>query len=88
MAKKLLSIAVKGKKHVWGFDFYADPKHIKEWRDDGLDVVQIENIVPEWIVDLGLIKPWCFLQDLWNFKNPFKNKDDTNSIIDSKDTPK
>jgi hypothetical protein len=85
MSKKLLSIAVKGKNSVWGFNFYADPKHIKEWRDDGLDVVEIENIVPEWVANFNIVKEWCFLQDLFNFKNPFKDKSDTNSIIEEKD---
>ena len=85
MSKKLLSIAVKGKKSVWGFDFYGDPKHIKEWRDDGLDVVEIENIVPQWAVDFNLVKEWCFLQDLFNHKNPFRNKNDSNNIVNSKD---
>lgn len=71
MAEKLLSITVKGKKHTWAFNFYADPKYIKEWQEDGLDIVQIENIVPNWAAKLDLVKEYCFLQDLWNFKNPF-----------------
>jgi hypothetical protein len=28
--------------------------------------------VPIWIAMLGLTKPYCFLQDCFNFKNPFK----------------
>ena len=83
MGKKLLSITVKGKQHEWGFNFYADPKHIPTWIEDGLDVVQIENIVPEWIVDIGMLKPYVFIQDLFNFKNPFKSKEKTTSIIES-----
>lgn len=85
MSKKLLSVAVKGKNSVWGFNFYADPKHLKTWREDGLDVVEIENVIPEWVADFNLVKEWCFFQDLINLKNPFKNKDDSNNIIDSKD---
>lgn len=85
MGKKLLSISVKGKNSVWGFNFYADPKHLKTWRDDGLDVAQIENIVPMWVADYNLVNEWCFLQDLWHFKNPFKDKSDSNNIIEGKD---
>lgn len=88
MSKKLLSVAVKGKNHLWGFNFYGDPKYIKEWREDGLDIVEIENIVPEWIADLNLVREWCFLQDIFNLKNPFKDKSDSQNIIDAKDESK
>lgn len=83
MAKKLLSIAVKGKSSWWGFNFYGDPKHIETWRNDGLDVVEIENTIPQIIADFGLVKQWCFLQDLFNFKNPFKNKAEKITLLDS-----
>lgn len=82
MGKKLLSIEVKGKSHTWGFDFYGDPKYLQEWRDDGLDIVEIENVIPEWVVDIGLLKPYVFLQDLFNFKNPFKSKEGTETIVE------
>lgn len=72
MASKLLGINVKGKNKKWGFHFYGDPKYIEEWRADGLDITEIENVIPAWIVDLGLLRPWCFVQDVWNFKNPFR----------------
>lgn len=41
-------------------------------RSDGLNIIVPENIIPAWVVDAGLLRPWCFLQDLWNFKNPFR----------------
>jgi len=69
---KLLSITVKGKNHNWSFNFYDDPKYLKEWRQDGLDIVEIENTIPLWVVDFKLTKAWCFFQDIFNFKNPFK----------------
>lgn len=72
MMKKLLSIAVTGKEKTWSFDFYGDAKYLKEWREDGLIVDEILNTVPVWIVNLGLLKPWIFLQDIFNFKNPCK----------------
>jgi hypothetical protein len=83
MSKKLLSIAVKGKTAWWGFDFYADPKHLQEWRDDGLDIVEIENTIPMWVVDFGLTKQWCFLQDVFNLKNPFTDKENKVQIVDA-----
>lgn len=72
MAKKLLSIDVRGNVHSWGFLFYGDPKHIPEWRADGLNVVQVENIIPAWVADLGLTRPWCFMQDVFNLRNPWR----------------
>jgi hypothetical protein len=64
---KLLSIEVKGREHRWSFDFYGNPKYLDEWREDGLEVNEIENTVPEWVPGWA-VKPWCFFQDLFNFK--------------------
>ncbi len=65
---KLCAVIVKGKTKTWSFNSYCDTKYLDEWRADGIDIDPIENIIPTWVVDLGLLKPWCFLQDLWNFK--------------------
>lgn len=72
MANKLLSIDVRGREKRWSFEFIGDPKHLDEWRADGLEVFEVENTIPIWIADLGLARPWCFVQDLFNFKNPLK----------------
>jgi len=66
--KKLLSVEVKGAEHNWSFNFYGDPKHLEDWREDGLEVNEIINTVPEWVVDCGLAKPWIFFQDVFNFR--------------------
>ena len=66
--KKLLSLEVKGAEKSWSFSFYGDPKHLNEWRQDGLEIDEICNTIPEWVVDIGLSKPWIFIQDLFNFK--------------------
>lgn len=71
MAKKLLSVTVRGRRHEWGFNFYGDPAHLEEWRRDGLEIDEIENIIPQWAVSCGLTRVYCFLQDTLNFKNPF-----------------
>lgn len=72
MGKKLLSVTVQGKEKTWIFNFYEEPKYIQDWRNDGLVIDEILNTVPVWIVDCGLLKPWVFFQDVFNFKNPFK----------------
>lgn len=70
MAKKLLSIEVEGKHHQWSFQFYGDPRYIPEWGEDGLTVVEVVNIIPEWL-PAWAVRPWCFLQDVFNFKWPW-----------------
>lgn len=66
--KKLHSLVVKGKHETWSFGVFVDPKYLDQWREDGLEIDEIINTVPEYIVDLGLMRFWFFLQDLWNFK--------------------
>lgn len=71
MANQLLSIELRGKRKQWGFLFYADPKYIPEWRADGLDVCVVENLVPTWVPG-WLVRAWCFAQDVFLFKNPWR----------------
>ncbi len=71
---KKLAITIKGKHKTWSFNFWGDPKYLDEWRKDGIDVVQIHNTIPVWVVDIGMTRVWCFFQDLFSFKNPFGNK--------------
>lgn len=72
MGNKRMMVTVRGNRSRWGFEFYGDPKYLDEWREDGLDVVEIENVIPEWVASYGLVRPWCVLQDLFNFKWPWK----------------
>ncbi len=67
MSDKLLSITIRGNQHKWSFDFYGDPKYLEEWRADGLEIDEIVNVIPVWVVDIGCTGLWCFLQDLFNF---------------------
>jgi len=72
MGKKLMHVEVRGNEKCWGFLFYGDPKYLPEWQADGLNVVLVENLIPVWAANLGLVRPWCFLQDLFNFRNPWR----------------
>lgn len=71
MSRKLMSVTVRGSLKTWSFNFYGDPKHLNEWRTDGLEIGEIENVIPVWVVTLGLTRAWCFVQDVFNFKNPW-----------------
>ena len=70
----LASIEVPGKHSMWRVAWQASQEQIDAMREDGIDVGVVENIIPEWVVDLGLLRFWCFWQDVWNFKNPWKNR--------------
>lgn len=72
MTSKLMSVTVQGKRSSYCFNFYGDPQYLEEWRADGLEIDLIENTIPMWVVDAGLTRAWCFVQDVWNFKNPWK----------------
>ena len=65
------TVDVRGKQSEWGIPCDLSRKAVDDMRADGLDVKVIENTIPVFVANLGLARPWCFLQDLWNFKNPF-----------------
>ena len=66
--KKLCSLTIKGKTKTWSFNTFVDLKYIDEWREDGIEIDPIENVIPVWVVDMGLTHIWCFLQDVWHGK--------------------
>jgi hypothetical protein len=68
--KRQLCITVRGKQHRWNFHFEGDEKHLQEWRDDGLEVYVVYNSIPLWLPSWAM-KLWCFVQDVFNFRNPF-----------------
>lgn len=69
---KKMMIEVRGKHKRWSFGFYGDPQYLEEWRADGLEVNVVENTFPLWVADWGLVRPWCFVQDIINLRNPFR----------------
>lgn len=71
MSRVRMSVTIRGKEKTWDFVFYGDPKYIKDWEEDGLSVWITVNVIPAWVARLGLIRIWCFVQDVFNFKNPF-----------------
>ncbi len=65
--KRRCMVVVRGRRHEWAFDFIGDEKYLERWREDGLDVIVIENSVPQWASELGLLRVWCWCQDLWRW---------------------
>ena len=70
---KLVSVEIRGQRSCWGVNWYATADQVEAMRADGIEVYEIENIIPSWIAEAGLVRPFVFLQDLWNLKNPFKH---------------
>lgn len=74
MGKKALSVTVRGKHKVWSFTTFADPAYLSEWREDGLEIDEIVNVIPVWVADAGLVRPWCFCQDVFHLRWPFERR--------------
>ena len=68
----LTLVEIRGSSHEWGVQSQMSGDQIEAMRADGIDVFVIENTVPGWIADCGLSHVWCFFQDVWNMRNPFK----------------
>jgi hypothetical protein len=66
------SIEVTGKSSRWGVTWDASKEQIEAMQADGIDVGIVENSIPLWVVEIGCATPWCFMQDIWNLKNPFR----------------
>ena len=89
MAKKILEVQVCGKNCKWGFQFTGDTKYLPEWRADGLEINEIVNIIPEWVVDVGLTRLWCLVQDVlygswWDLLKRDKKRRDLGGPGDTK----
>lgn len=70
MNEKLHSVEVRGKGHTWCISTYITRETAAAWRDDGLTVHEIQNTIPDWWpFDVRI---WCFFQDVFNFRNPFR----------------
>jgi len=63
--KRVFLLTVRGKQHEWCFQFDGEEQYWDDWLDDGLNVGMVENIIPEWVVFLGLERVWCKLQTLF-----------------------
>ena len=59
---------VKGNTKEYSFEVCADSCHLQEWQEDGIKIYEVVNTIPEWVADIGLTKPWCFLQDVFSKK--------------------
>lgn len=63
--KQPMFVEVQGKSGAYNFQLKGDPKHLAEWRAEGLSVYVIEYAMPEWAASLGLARPWGAVQKFW-----------------------
>jgi hypothetical protein len=59
------SITVRGRRKTWSIPLSADPAHLKDWQDDGVNVQQVFSHGPIWLRRFGLTRVWCRAQDVW-----------------------
>ena len=72
MAKKIHALIVRGRSgQRYMFLTAVDPRLVEGWQSDGIDIDPVANIIPRWVARIGCVRAWCFLQDIFNFKNPF-----------------
>ncbi len=67
-----VALEIRGKTTEWAITVDLSSEQIDAMRADGIEIGVVVNSVPGWIFDAGLVTPWMFVQDLWNFKNPFR----------------
>lgn len=63
-------IVVRGREHEWTV-FVGDAQG-EALRQDGIEVMDVVNTVPEWAAMLGLARIWCLAQDVWNLPSRIK----------------
>lgn len=58
----------------YGVETYITRSTASDWRQSGVIVHEVENLVPVWVAALGrrAVRIWCFGQDIFNFKNPWR----------------
>jgi hypothetical protein len=62
-----MTLEVRGREHSWTFPFDGDPDHLADWRADGLEVHVIEATIPYAIAGTPLMRPWVWLQGVWQW---------------------
>ena len=74
MSEILHDVVIKAPSgKTWLCDTYITRETAQFWRDQGLEVRETLNSIPAWWVDAGFsVRLWCFCQDVFHFKNPFK----------------
>jgi hypothetical protein len=69
---KRMRLLVRDKNGLhWSFAVHGTQESLDAWQEAGFDAALVVNTIPEAVVDLGLARAWCAMQDLWNLQNPW-----------------
>lgn len=61
-----------GKIYLYSFEITRkDFKFLQEKAPDNIKIHEVRYVMPSWIVSLKLTKIYCFLYDIFLFRNPF-----------------
>ncbi len=71
LLKKSVSLVVRGKQNEWAVPCDMHQGQIDAMRADGFDIEEPIYTIPVWVAEIGLARPWCFVQDVWALRNPF-----------------
>lgn len=63
---------IRGQRHEWVVNSLMPEEQIKDMRNDGIDVCILEYSMPAWVADIGLGSVWCFFEDIFRLRNPFR----------------
>lgn len=55
---------IRGRQHEWSV--YVAEASVEDMREDGIEVLEIVNTIPAWVVDAGFARIWCLMQDIWD----------------------
>lgn len=61
---KQYSLLVRGKYKEWSFPIYAEPQHVRDWQEDGLELDELLYVVPQWVASVGLTGLWMKIKDI------------------------
>ena len=70
--KQRVELVMRGNSSEWAVSCDMSSAQIDAMVADGIEIGIVHHSVPMWAVDIGLLRPWCFVQDVFNFRNPFK----------------
>ncbi len=73
MKKKYL-VSFKGKNNNWSMLATMTKREAEYMRADGIMVLELLYVWPDWVEEWGLAGVWMFAADVFNFRNPFRNR--------------
>ena len=64
----LATLDIRGREKTWAITTNLPEQQIIDMQADGVDVGRLIYSIPAGIPIPTRV--WCFLQDIWNFRNP------------------